>query len=133
MWAKTLNAGQTCIAPDYVLCTKQVQKVLLEKIPAVLKEFYADNTHQSEDFGRIVNENHFKYVWNLWIVLTDLHFFLRRLIKLIEVNKDKIAIGGQYDPEDLYIQPTVMKNVGPNDSIMQEEVNWIRIKYNSNW
>lgn len=61
VWGKTMNAGQTCIAPDYVLCTKDVQKELLENISLVLKEFYADNIQQTEDYGRIVNENHFKY------------------------------------------------------------------------
>ncbi|XP_015785288.1 aldehyde dehydrogenase, dimeric NADP-preferring [Tetranychus urticae] len=105
VWGKYVNNGQTCVAPDYVLCSKKVQNSLIKQLPQVIEEFYSDDPKTHKDYGRIININHFK-----------------RLVKLIEDNKSKIVFGGNYDEQELYIEPTVMANVSPNDSIMQDEI-----------
>jgi acyl-CoA reductase-like NAD-dependent aldehyde dehydrogenase len=60
LWGKFVNAGQTCIAPDYVLCTKDVQKKFLDEAKVIMKEWYGDNVQASPDFSRIVNQTHFQ-------------------------------------------------------------------------
>ncbi len=60
LWGKLANAGQTCIAPDYVLCTKETQEKLLPLIRAHLVDFYGENPKDSESFGRIINDRHFQ-------------------------------------------------------------------------
>lgn len=60
LWGKFVNAGQTCIAPDYVLCTKEIQKGFVEEAKVVLKEWYGDDAKASPDLSRIVNETSFK-------------------------------------------------------------------------
>lgn len=60
MWGKFINAGQTCIAPDYVLCTEEVRKKFIDEAKIVLEEWYGDNIQASQDFGRIINDNNFK-------------------------------------------------------------------------
>lgn len=59
IWGKCINAGQTCIAPDYVLCTRQVQNTFVEKAKQLLKAWYTDDPKSSPDFCRIVSEKHF--------------------------------------------------------------------------
>lgn len=60
LWGKFINAGQTCIAPDYILCSKQVQKQFLEEARKVLNEWYGANPKDSPDLCRIINQNHFQ-------------------------------------------------------------------------
>jgi acyl-CoA reductase-like NAD-dependent aldehyde dehydrogenase len=60
MWGKYVNAGQTCIAPDYVLCTKDVQKKFVDEARIVMKEWYGDDVKASPDFSRIVNQASFQ-------------------------------------------------------------------------
>lgn len=60
LWGKFVNAGQTCIAPDYVLCTKEVQKNFVNEAKIVMKEWYGDNVQESPDFSRIVNQASFQ-------------------------------------------------------------------------
>lgn len=103
LWGKLINAGQTCVAPDYVLCTKAVLDKLLPVIKNVLKEFYGGDPKTSPDFGRILNEKHFQ-----------------RLLSLMK-NGD-IVIGGEHDESIKYIAPTVITDVKITDPIMQEEI-----------
>ncbi|XP_074596638.1 aldehyde dehydrogenase type III isoform X2 [Brevipalpus obovatus] len=105
VWGKSINSGQTCVAPDYIICTKEVQKQILDKIPVAVKEFFGVNPQQSKDLARVVNENHFK-----------------RLVEVLDANKSKIAFGGNYDPEDLYVSLTVISDVNAKDPVMQEEI-----------
>ncbi|KAJ2948615.1 hypothetical protein O0L34_g7869 [Tuta absoluta] len=105
LWGKFINAGQTCIAPDYILCTKEVQDKFVEAAKKVVKEWYGDEPQKSPDLCRIVNNRHFS-----------------RLQALIDASKDKVAVGGQYDPQDKFIEPTILANVTPNDKIMQDEI-----------
>ncbi|KAG9492715.1 aldehyde dehydrogenase family 3 member A2 isoform X2 [Eleutherodactylus coqui] len=102
-WGKFLNCGQTCIAPDYVLCDKSTQNKLIEKISDALKEYYGDNPKESADYERIINKRHFK-----------------RVLGLLE--GEKIAIGGEHDESTCYIAPTVLVDVKPESKIMQEEI-----------
>ncbi|XP_035211658.1 aldehyde dehydrogenase, dimeric NADP-preferring-like, partial [Stegodyphus dumicola] len=103
LWGKLINAGQTCVAPDYLMCTKSVLEELIPTMKSVLKEFYGDDPKSSPDFGRIINEKHF-----------------HRLLSLMK-NGD-VVIGGDHDESIKYISPTVIKNVQVSDPIMQEEI-----------
>ena len=103
IWGKFLNAGQTCIAPDYLLCTKEVQDRFITIAKRVLREFYGDDVRSSRDFGRIVNDSHFD-----------------RLLGLL--RSGDVAIGGQTDPKERYVAPTVLINVKADDAVMQEEI-----------
>jgi len=103
VWGKFLNAGQTCIAPDYLYVHKKVKKELIEKIRESIKEFFSDNPKESPDYPRIVTERH-----------------LNRLLNLM--NNGKVVIGGESDKEDLYISPTVIDEINWNDPVMQEEI-----------
>lgn len=103
MWGKCLNVGQSCIAPDYLLCSKAVEKKFLATIEKVLKEWYGDKLKQSPDYGRIINDTHFK-----------------RIVKLLEGAN--IAFGGNSDATERYIEPTIVTEVKPTDPLAQEEI-----------
>lgn len=101
VWGKFLNAGQTCVAPDYLLVEESVKEQFLEMLRKYIQEFkYKPN---SEHYTRIINQRNFE-----------------RLIKLI--NKDKIYFGGNFDKEKLFIEPTLLTDVNWNDDVMQEEI-----------
>ncbi|KAJ8299201.1 hypothetical protein KUTeg_023261 [Tegillarca granosa] len=104
LWGKCANAGQTCVAPDYVMCTKDTQKELIEKLKLALKEFYPDSPSASKDYGRIINERHYK-----------------RVLRLISAGGE-VAIGGELNESDKFISPTVLSDVKFSDQIMQEEI-----------
>jgi len=103
LWGKCVNLGQTCIAPDYVLCSKQTEGRIIEAAKKVLAEFFGNNIRGSEDLCRI---------------LTDRHF--NRLIGMLK--QGKIAVGGSYDAKDRFIEPTILIDVNPNDPVMTEEI-----------
>ncbi|CAH0724292.1 unnamed protein product, partial [Brenthis ino] len=105
LWGKFINVGQTCIAPDYVLCTKEVQDKFVEIAKNVLKEWYGQDPQKSPDLCRIINHRHFS-----------------RLQALVDASKDKVAIGGQYDSQDKFIAPTILTNVTGSDKIMDDEI-----------
>ncbi|CAH2222502.1 fatty aldehyde dehydrogenase isoform X1 [Pelobates cultripes] len=102
-WGKFANCGQTCIAPDYILCDKSIQGRLVEKIKETINEFYGDDAKKSPDYERIINKRHFK-----------------RLLKLME--GENIVIGGDNDESSCYIAPTVLADVKPDSKVMQEEI-----------
>lgn len=101
-WGKYLNAGQTCVAPDYVLASPETARKLAEVLPGVITGFFAENPKHSPDYGRIVNQRHFG-----------------RLTGLLE-GLDVIA-GGDSDVDDLYLAPTVVR-AKSSDPVMQEEI-----------
>lgn len=103
LWGKLANAGQTCVAPDYLLCTKNVEKKFLEISRGILKQWYGDETNKSLDFGRIINDAHFQ-----------------RIQKLLKSGS--VAIGGNILPSERYIEPTVLVDVKPTDPVMMEEI-----------
>ncbi|KAE8624804.1 hypothetical protein XENTR_v10006055 [Xenopus tropicalis] len=102
-WGKFVNCGQTCIAPDYILCDKSIQDKVVEKIKETLKEFYGEDVKKSPDYERIINKRHFK-----------------RILELMEGQQ--IVHGGSYDEKTCYIEPTVLADVNPESKVMQEEI-----------
>ncbi|EJT97620.1 ALDH-like protein, partial [Dacryopinax primogenitus] len=108
LWGKLMNAGQTCVAPDYILCPESAQPALLEAMGLVLKEFFPDTNGQPfhhKDFGRLVNERHFN-----------------RVQKLIERSHGEAVFGKkQSDPTTYAVHPLVIKTDG-EDSLMSEEL-----------
>lgn len=102
-WAKLINCGQTCIAPDFILCEPSVQNRVVEEIKTCIKEFYADNPKSSDDYGRIINQRQFKRIMGLMEGCT-------------------VALGGDADETQGYIGPTVLKNVTGDSRVMQEEI-----------
>ncbi|XP_069485033.1 aldehyde dehydrogenase family 3 member B1-like [Ambystoma mexicanum] len=102
-WVRFFNAGQTCVAPDYVLCTWQMREQLLSALKETLETFYGKEPQQSSDFGRIINDRHFQRVKAL-------------------LQSGSVAIGGQSDKSDKYIAPTVLVDVQESDPVMQEEI-----------
>lgn len=103
LWGKFVNAGQTCIAPDYILCTKKVEELFVSKAKELLKEWYGTDIIESNDYGRIINDKHFN-----------------RLIRLID--SQKVAVGGKWLSSDRYIAPTILTDVKLTDPAMQEEI-----------
>jgi len=102
-WGKFLNAGQTCIAPDYVLTDVATERRLLPLMDECLREMYGDDPSQSDAYARIVNARH-----------------ATRLARLLEGGR--VAIGGAVDLQAKYIAPTVITDVAPGDPVMQEEI-----------
>lgn len=103
VFGKFLNCGQTCVAPDYIICQKHVMYALLKKICEEIALQYGRHPLDNPDYGKIINEKHFD-----------------RLCKLI--RKDKTFFGGQTNRETLQIAPTVMHGVTWFDACMQEEI-----------
>ncbi|AZA74667.1 aldehyde dehydrogenase [Chryseobacterium indoltheticum] len=101
IWGKFLNAGQTCVAPDYLLVEESVQEQFLEMLRKNIQQFKYEP--ESEHYTKIINKKNFE-----------------RLIKL--VNHEKIYVGGEYDEEKLYIEPTILTNINWKDDVMQEEI-----------
>ncbi|MEG3926917.1 aldehyde dehydrogenase [Microcoleus sp. D3_18a_C4] len=102
-WGKFLNAGQTCIAPDYLLVDKKVKPALMTAIKTAIHEFYGDDPQTSPDYSRIINQ--------------------RQLDRLSGFIKDgEIVVGGEVKPEDRYIAPTVLDRVSWDSPVMQDEI-----------
>jgi len=101
VWGKFLNAGQTCVAPDYILVEESVKEQFLEMLRKYINEFkYEPN---SEQYTRIINKKNFE-----------------RLTKLI--NPERVYFGGNFNEKNLHIEPTILNNVSWEDRIMQEEI-----------
>ncbi len=103
VWGKFSNAGQTCIAPDYLLVDKDVEETLLFCMKETLQAFYGKNPQESKDYGRIINSRHHQ-----------------RLLNYLSKNGD-IFIGGEVDEKDRYIAPTILRNVLPSAPIMEKD------------
>jgi aldehyde dehydrogenase (NAD+) len=104
IWGKCYNAGQTCVAPDYVLAHQAIEAPLLERMKAVIKEFFGDDPQKSPDFGRIVSDRHH-----------------RRLTRLIPGSGELYA-GGVADLESRYLAPTILRNVPTDAPVMADEI-----------
>jgi len=103
-WGKFLNAGQTCIAPDYLLVKKSVKTKFIAELKNTIKKFYGENVLENKDFVKIINEKHFE-----------------RLVKHL-TGGGEITFGGKYDKNKLLIEPTIMEQVSDNSSVMNEEI-----------
>lgn len=102
-FGKFINAGQTCIAPDYVLVHETIKQEFLESLEQAIDDFYGKNPKNSNDFARIINLEQFD-----------------RLAELIE--EEKVFTGGETNRDDLYLAPTVILNPSLHSKIMQEEI-----------
>jgi aldehyde dehydrogenase (NAD+) len=102
-WGKFANAGQTCVAPDYVLAHEEIYEALIEKLAATVKSFYGSDPQRSADYGRVVNQRHVK-----------------RLAALLP--NERVVTGGVVDEVDRYISPTILRDVSPEAPVMQDEI-----------
>jgi aldehyde dehydrogenase (NAD+) len=98
-----MNSGHICTAPDHVLVWPEVKDEFVRHLTETIREFYGDDPQQSPDYGRIINRRNFD-----------------RLVGLLASGR--VVAGGQSDPADLYIAPTVLVDVSPDSPIMQDEV-----------
>jgi aldehyde dehydrogenase (NAD+) len=105
VWAKFLNAGQTCVAPDYVLVDRRIEEPLLAAMTKALAKFYGDDPHQSRAFGRVVNDAH-----------------MDRLLKMLRATKARLVTGGTSAASDRYLAPTVLADLEWDDPVMEEEI-----------
>ncbi len=103
VWGKYTNAGQTCVAPDYLLVQESVKFKLLKAMKKQIKSLFGKNVLQAENYSRIINLDHFN----------RLKAFL---------NEDHIVHGGEYNDEELIIEPTILDKIDWEDPIMQEEI-----------
>lgn len=103
VFGKFLNCGQTCVAPDYILCHKSVLQDLERELCAQTKKQYGQKPLENENYGKIISLKHFE-----------------RLLGLID--KTKVILGGQSKQETLQIEPTILTNITWQDKIMQEEI-----------
>ncbi len=100
---KFLNAGQTCIAPDYVLVHRSAKDALIQKLRHTIVSFYGDDPAASQDYGRLINKNRFD-----------------RILALMK--EAQVVHGGRSDSESLYVEPTIIDDVDLESSIMNEEI-----------
>lgn len=100
---KFINAGQTCVAPDYALVHIEVIEKFVIELNEVIKKFYGDDAKESYDYGKIINEKRFDILVNY-------------------LNEGEKIIGGKYDRSELFIEPTVLKNISIDSKIMNEEI-----------
>ena len=103
VFGKYLNCGQTCVAPDYILCHKDIKDEFVKEVKIQIEKQYGKNPLENSDYGKIINQKHFERVSSL-------------------INAEKVVHGGKTNPETLQIEPTVLNNVTWDDAVMQEEI-----------
>ena len=103
VFGKYLNCGQTCVAPDYILCHKDIKDEFVKEVKIQIEKQYGKNPLENSDYGKIINQKHFERVSSL-------------------INTEKVVHGGKTNPETLKIEPTVLDNVTWDDAVMQEEI-----------
>ena len=103
VFGKYLNCGQTCVAPDYILCDKRIRDELITAILAEIEKQFGKEPLKNPNYGKIINEKHFERILGL-------------------INREKLVYGGQSEPESLRIAPTVLNNITWDDAVMGEEI-----------
>ncbi|MBQ8856845.1 MAG: aldehyde dehydrogenase [Lachnospiraceae bacterium] len=103
VFGKYLNCGQTCVAPDYILCHRSVKEAFVKEVCAQVKKQYGEYPLKNPDYGKIINKKHFERVAGL-------------------IDWRKVVLGGQVNADTCQIAPTVMDNVTWEDAVMQEEI-----------
>lgn len=103
VFGKYLNCGQTCVAPDYIYCEKEIKEALIQELKKEIIRQFGASPLENEAYGKIINEKHF-----------------RRIVGLID--KEKIACGGHFNEETLQIEPTILDAVTWEDAVMKEEI-----------
>ena len=107
-WAKFINNGQVCIAPDYILINKKLKDKFLKLLIEYIKKLYSENPKTSKNYCRVVNRKHF--------------LRLDGLIEDAKINKGKIHFGGKKDVDQLFIEPTILTNISKKSKIHIEEI-----------
>lgn len=102
-WGKLINSGQTCIAPDYLLVDRRIKDEFVAHLLQAVKSLYGDNPQTNPDYGRIVNQRQ-----------------LARLVSLIDPAK--VLLGGESNPDDRYLAPTILDRVTWDDPVMEAEI-----------
>ena len=102
-WGKWLNAGQTCVAPDYILVNEKVRQPVLDELGKAITDFFGADPQSSESYGRIVSPRHFDRLKSL-------------------MTGGKVIIGGETNAESRYVAPTVLADVDMNSALMNEEI-----------
>ncbi|MDQ1391432.1 MAG: aldehyde dehydrogenase [Acidimicrobiaceae bacterium] len=105
-WGKFLNAGQSCLAPDYVLVHKDAEEALLARLTKAVRDFYGTDPRQSPDYARMVNDRHLTRLRGL----------------LADVDPARIVIGGQVDTADRYLAPTIVRDASWDEAMMADEI-----------
>lgn len=103
LWGKMLNAGQSCVAPDYVLAHSDIKEDLLSEMKSYLEKTFGHDPYQSPDFCRIINSSNTRRIQSY-------------------LNGGNIIYGGKTDVENRYVSPTLIDMVSPDDLIMKEEI-----------
>lgn len=103
VFGKYLNCGQTCVAPDYILCESKIKNQFIEEIIKQIKLQYGENPLENKNYGKIINQKHFERLCNL-------------------IDSKKVIFGGKTNSETCQIEPTVMDNVKYEDAVMGEEI-----------
>ena len=103
VFGKYLNCGQTCVAPDYILCEKSVKDEFVAEVVRQIKKQYGEKPLENKDYGKIINEKHFSRLCGL-------------------MDKNKVVIGGETNADTCQIAPTVMDHVTYDDAVMGEEI-----------
>ena len=103
VWGKYLNCGQTCVAPDYILCEKSIKDAFIAEVVKQIRQQFGRKPLENKDYGKIINEKHFARLCGL-------------------IDQSKVVIGGETNAETCQIAPTVMDNVTYEDAVMGEEI-----------
>ncbi|QQQ87307.1 aldehyde dehydrogenase family protein [Peptacetobacter hiranonis] len=103
VWGKLMNAGQTCVAPDYIIADRLVFLELRDKLVHYIKKFYGENPIESDDYPKIINKKNFDRILNL-------------------IEGKRLIFGGKYDDDSLKIEPTILEVSSMDEKIMQEEI-----------
>lgn len=102
-WSKWINVGQTCIAPDYVIVEREYADTLIKALINKVKAYYGDNIKANTDYGRVVNQRH-----------------VARLASYLDTQN--VVFGGEYDEQDRFFAPTIVKDPNPESDLMQQEI-----------
>ncbi len=102
-WGKWLNAGQTCVAPDYIMVEETQKEALVEALKKETALMYGEDIKASEYYGRVVSESAFERIYSLY-------------------KDENILMGGEYDREEKYIAPTIIDGITRESNVMQEEI-----------
>ena len=103
VWGKYLNCGQTCVAPDYILCERSIKDEFVAEVMKQIKKQFGEKPLENKDYGKIINNKHFDRLCGL-------------------IDQSKVVIGGNTNPATCQIAPTVMDNVTLDDAVMGEEI-----------
>lgn len=103
VFGKYLNCGQTCVAPDYIMCHSSVYERFIEYVKQETARQFTDRPLDNPDYGKIINEKHFNRILGL-------------------IDRDKLVLGGGYDAKTLRIEPSVMRDITEEDAVMKEEI-----------